>query len=81
MPARLPSPLGLQVIHAVQATAQGSGLAAPPPDQLPAGRLGQYSAYVKLMEACWEREPTRRPGMAEVAARLRGIRAAGKAQA
>ena len=39
-----------QIINTVQAAARGSGLAVPPPDQLPAGPLGQYGEYVSLME-------------------------------
>ncbi|KAL4425219.1 hypothetical protein ABPG75_009235 [Micractinium tetrahymenae] len=65
-----------QIIHAVQATAQGSGLAPPPADQLPAGPLGQYLAFVELMESCWRRDPAQRPSMEEVATRLRAMLAA-----
>lgn len=46
-----------QIINAVQAAERGSGLEVPPPDQLPAGPLGQYGQYVALMEVrggcCW----------------------------
>lgn len=63
----------LQIINTVQAAERGSGLVVPRPDALPAGPLDQYPAYVALMEACWERDPARRPGFEEVAARLRAI--------
>ena len=45
-----PHALLRQIINTVQAMARGSGLAVPPPDQLPAGPLGQYSEYIALME-------------------------------
>lgn len=48
-PGRLQNLL-LQIINTVQSSARGSGLAVPPPDQLPAGPLGQYNEYVALME-------------------------------
>lgn len=66
-----------QIIHAVQGAPSGSGLPVPPPWRLPAGTLGQYTAYVALMEACWERDPAKRPSMEEVATRLRAILTAG----
>jgi hypothetical protein len=62
-----------QIINTVQATSQGSGLVVPPPDQLPAGPLAQYSEYVALMADCWARDPAQRPAFEDVVNRLRAM--------
>ena len=55
--------------------AVGGGARLPIPDQndLPAGPLRCFDAYVELMQHCWHPDPESRPTMDEVAQRLRGL--------
>lgn len=62
-----------QIINTVQAASSGSGLVVPGPEELPAGTLGEYAAFVELMQCCWERDPSRRPTFETLASRLREI--------
>ncbi|GAB4816196.1 hypothetical protein N2152v2_003242 [Parachlorella kessleri] len=59
-----------QVIMMVNSSKEGAGLVIPPPDNLPAGRFSGYDEYVDIMMSCWARNPSDRPAMGAIAARL-----------
>ncbi len=51
----------------------GARLPIPAENELPAGPLRCFDAYVALMQHCWHPDPDARPTMDEVAQRLRGL--------
>ena len=58
---RLPWGNSMNPFQIANAVLSGQRLQPPAPDELPAGELVVYDAYVALMESCWREDPAARP--------------------